>query len=322
MNAAWRRSAAVLGLVIAMLTLLACQSGVGAPPATTPPGTPVASPEGTMAPGRFRSAALGEELLYYAYLPAGYEGRTERYPVVYLLHGRGSTAAEWAKIGRDLDRLTAAGEIPPLIAVLPDAPWNQRASYFVDSAYTGPDPGRPVETAFITELIPHVDAAYRTVADRGARAVAGYSMGGYGALRYALAHADLFMGAVVLSPAVYVPFPPEGSSTREFGAFGAGDRLFDEAAWTARNYPAAAELFAATGLKSYLFIAVGDDEYKNPDPADRLHDLDMEAHTVFNFASRVPDLSAELRVLDGGHDWIVWRAGFIEGIKYLAKHMN
>ncbi len=275
-----------------------------------------------MVPGRCYSAVLREEIFYYIYLPAGYETGEKRYPTIYLLHGRGSTAAEWARVGRDLDRLAAAGEIPPLIAVLPDAPWNQRASYFVDSVYTGPEPGRPVETAFTTELILHVDAAYRTIADRSARAVAGYSMGGYAALRYALAHADLFMGAIVLSPAVYVPFPPQGSSTREFGAFGVGDRLFDEAAWTARNYPAAAEVFAASGFRSRLFIAVGDDEYKHPDPADRLHDLDLEAHMVFNFVSRVPNLSAELRVLDGGHDWSVWRAGFIEGIKYLAKHMH
>ncbi len=330
MNAVCRRSAAALGLVIVMLMLLACQptkdsapAGTGkAVPATAATSTPAAAPEGTMSPGRFRSASLGEDILYYVYLPAGYEGGESRYPVVYLLHGRGSTMAEWARIGRDIDRLAADGEIPPLIAVLPDAPWNQRASYFVDSAYTGPDPGRPVETAFITELLPHVDATYRTIADRRARAIAGYSMGGYGALRYALAHANLFMGAIVLSPAVYVPFPPNGSSTREFGAFGKGDRLFDEAAWTARNYPAAAETFAATRLKSYLFIAVGDDEYKHPDPDDRLHDLDLEAHMVFNLASRVPNLSAELRVLDGGHDWSVWRAGFVEGIRYLAKHMD
>lgn len=275
-----------------------------------------------MVPGRFRSAVLGEDIHYYAYLPAGYEGGQTRYPVIYLLHGRGDTMAAWARIGRDLDRLAAASEIPPMIAVMPDAPWNQRASYFVDSAYTGSDPGRPVETAFITELIPHMDAVYRTVPDRAGRAVAGYSMGGYGALRYALAHADLFMGAIVLSPAVYVPFPPADSSTREFGAFGVGERLFDEDAWTTRNYPAAAEAFVATGLKSHLFIAVGDDEYKHPNPADRLHDLDLEAHMAFNYLCRVPNLSVELRVLDGGHDWSVWRAGFVEGIRYLAKHMD
>lgn len=331
------RLVAMLGiLLIGMFTLSACQSaGKGAsdvpapsvaldkPSAASPTLSAVVSPpEGTMVPGRFRSNVLGEEVYYYVYLPAGYEGGQERYPAIYLLHGRGSTMAEWARIGRDLDRLAATGEIPPMIAVMPDAPWSQRASYFVDSAYTGPDPGRPVETAFITELIPHVDATYRTIADRSGRAAAGYSMGGYGALRYALVHADLFIGAIVLSPAVYVPFPPADSSTREFGAFGVGERLFDEETWTARNYPAAAEVFVTTGLKSYLFIAVGDDEYKHPNPSDRLHDLDMEAHMAFNYLYRVPNLSVELRVLDGGHDWSVWRAGFIEGIRYLAKHMK
>ena len=49
-------------------------------------------------------------------------------------------------------------------------------------------------------------------------------MGGYGALRYSLAHPDLFGAAIVLSPAVYFPEPPSDSSTREFGAFGKGKR--------------------------------------------------------------------------------------------------
>ena len=49
-------------------------------------------------------------------------------------------------------------------------------------------------------------------------------MGGYGAIRYSLAHPDLFGASIVLSPAVYVPKPPSDSSTREFGAFGKGTR--------------------------------------------------------------------------------------------------
>ena len=121
-----------------------------------------------------------------------------------------------------LDELIASGEIQPTIAIMPDAPWSSRASYYVDSGYTGADPGRKVETAFTKDLIAHVDATYRTVADRTGRGVAGYSMGGYGALRYSLAHPDLFGASIVLSPAVYFPIPPSDSSTREFGAFGLG----------------------------------------------------------------------------------------------------
>jgi len=231
--------------------------------------------------------------------------------------------AAWARAKPLLDRLISAGDIPPVIAIMPDAPWSQRASFYVDSEYTGPYyPGYRVETAFIRELIPHVDATYRTIPERWGRIVGGYSMGGYGAVRYAFAHADVFMGSIVLSPAVYVPLPPLESSTREFGAFGKGNELFHEAVWTAKNYPEAARTFLATGLTSYMFIAVGDDEYQHPDPADYHHDLDFEAHVLYNYARRLKNLSVELRVLDGGHNWDVWMPAFVEGVTYLFTSMK
>ena len=125
--------------------------------------------------------------------------------MLYLLHGRGDSMSAWMRMQGTLDELIANGDIPPTIAIMPDAPWSSRASYYVDSAYRGADPGRPVETAFTQDLIAHVDSTYRTVASRNGRGVAGYSMGGYGAIRYSLAHPDLFGAAIVLSPAVYIP---------------------------------------------------------------------------------------------------------------------
>ena len=71
-----------------------------------------------------------------------------------------------------------------------------------------------------------------------------------------------------------------------------------------------------------MFIAVGDDEWKNPNVEDRLHDLDMETHLFFNQVVRVPNISAEFRVYNGGHDWIVWERGFAEGIQYLMQAMD
>ena len=180
-------------------------------------GSSAAVAEGTLTEARFQSATLNEPIAYNVYLPAGYAGSTDRYPVLYLLHGRGDSMSAWTQMKGALDDLTVSGDVPPLIAVMPDAPWSSRASYYVDSAYTGTDPGRPVETAFTKDLIAHVDATYRTVADRDNRGVAGYSMGGYGAIRYSLAHPDLFGAAIVLSPAVYSPLPPSDSSTRQLG---------------------------------------------------------------------------------------------------------
>ncbi|MBI2784248.1 MAG: alpha/beta hydrolase, partial [Gammaproteobacteria bacterium] len=214
-----------------------------------------------------------------------------------------------------------------VIAIMPDAPASRRAGYYIDSRFAGaPDrklpPGEMMETAFTQDLIAHADATYPTRTDRDGRIVAGYSMGGYGALRYALAHPELFGAAVVLSPAVYFPLPPPDSSTREFGAFGNGPLVFDPEIYTAKNYPALIPGFVATGRPLVMFIAVGDDEKALADPAEAAHDLDYEAHTLYNRIRRVPGITSELRVIDGPHDWATWRPTFIEGVQYVFARLQ
>lgn len=282
------------------------------------------TPRGTVSATSFESKMLGRAYDYYVYLPAGYDGDADRrFPVIYLLHGRGDDYFAWLNGVGVLDTLIAVGDIPPVIAIMPDMPSNDRAGYYIDSAYTGTDfPAEPVETAFFNDLIRYVDTTYRTITTREGRVVGGYSMGGYGALRYALAHPDTFIGAIILSPAVYTPLPPKDSSTRLFGAFGVGETLFDEDRYTSLNYPALFETFIASDLASYLFIAVGDDEWKNPAPEDYLHDIDIEAHLLYNRVRRWPKLLAEFRVYDGGHDWEVWRRGFEEGLLYISRFID
>lgn len=288
----------------------------------------MASPVTTEAAGTviskvFPSASLKQDLAYLLYLPPGYDARgAAKYPVLYLLHGRGDKMAAWTNITADLDQLIAAGRIPPVIAIMPDAPSSKRAGYYIDSQFTGSadkklPPGERVETALTKDLITHVDATYPTKVDRAGRIVAGYSMGGYGALRYSLAHPELFGAVIVLSPAVYFPLPPPGSSTREFGAFGNGPLVFDGEIYTALNYPALIPAFSQRELPLLMFIAVGDDEQANVDPADASHDLDYEAHTLYNRIRRVPLIKSQFRVVDGGHNWGVWRPAFLEGLTYI-----
>ena len=71
-----------------------------------------------------------------------------------------------------------------------------------------------------------------------------------------------------------------------------------------------------------MYIAVGDDEFKNTNPRDYEHDLDFEAHVLYNKAQRVDNLSSELRVVDGGHDWDVWGPQFVEGAKYIFQFLK
>ena len=155
MTKTWRSGGALMALALAVgLTGL-------------PSGGATAKREsgGTLTPATAPSAALGTPIDYTVYLPDGYtteRNAATRYPVLYLLHGRGDTMQAWTRIKADLDRLIADRVVPPVIAVLPDAPWSSRGSYYVDSAYTGDDPGRPVETALTRDLVTHVDGTYRT----------------------------------------------------------------------------------------------------------------------------------------------------------------
>lgn len=279
--------------------------------------------KGNVTDSAFPSQTLKRDYDYQIYLPVGYDDSDVRYPVIYLLHGRGDDYYAWLNAVDILDRLIAEQAIPPLIAVMPDMPSSDRASYYIDSLYTGEDfPAEGVETAFFEDLIPYIDTTYRTIAQREGRAIAGYSMGGYGALRYALAYPEVFAGAIVLSPAVYTPLPPQDSSVRLFGSFGSGDELFDAERYEQLNYPALFDNFVATELALDMFIAVGDDEWKHPTEEDQMHDLDLEAHLLYNRIRRVPRVLAELRVYDGGHDWTVWRTGFEEGLRLIQRSLT
>ncbi|WP_152190817.1 alpha/beta hydrolase-fold protein [Georgenia satyanarayanai] len=283
----------------------------------------LAAEQGTLVDAQATGTAAGT-VDYTVYLPPGYDGSTDRYPTVYLLHGRGDTQAAWQRVATDLDELITSGELQPVVAVMPDAPWNDRGSWYTDSLYTGDatsGPGLPVETAIAEDLVDHVDATYRTVAHREARAVGGYSMGGAGALRLALAHQEDFSAGIVLSPAAYVPQPPADSSVRDYGAYGVGDALFDADRYTELSYPTALGSLDPA-LPVHLFVAVGDDEWPNPDPAEAQHDIDLESAQLYNTARRVPGVTAELRVLDGGHDWDVWQPAFREAIVDVGQRLR
>lgn len=128
------------------------------------------------------------------YLPPGYEEDKSRYPVVYLLTGftgRGTLllndSAFDETIQERLDRLIRAGEVRPLIVVMPDCFTRYGGSQYLNSSATG-----PYEDYLLEELVPFIDRRYRTRPEAGYRALAGKSSGGYGALVQAMRHPDVF----------------------------------------------------------------------------------------------------------------------------------
>jgi enterochelin esterase-like enzyme len=236
-------------------------------------------------------------------------------PLLLLLHGRDGSCHDWTDAFDDLDQAIGARRIPPLVAVAPDGPWSDRASFWVDSAYTGAPVGRPAATALTGHLLPHLEAALPVRRDRTGRIIAGCSMGGAGALRLGLSRPDLFATVIALSPACFAPLPPLDATARTSGAFGAGATVLDEEVYEAGNYP---NRFAAWDptVDLTLLVAVGDDEWRHPDP-DRVHDLDQTARRLHDTATQTPGVTSKFRLYPGGHTWDVWRPALLDALAQL-----
>ena len=262
------------------------------------------------------SPALGKDLIYNIYLPD--VGSSEsRLPVAYLLHGLGGGRHEWRRDGRvadTLDRLIAAGELAPLIAVMPEA----GKSWYVDSARFGGE--GDYERAIVQDLIPGIDATYPTVGDARHRAIAGNSMGGHGALRLAFGHPDLFASVAALSPGIW---KPGGVSWRSGPA---GETPEERENWYPKttgetfNFEVfkAQSPFALLGQAASrrpplnILLAVGDDDVW------KLYDGTVEMFTELRRAGLKP----ELRVADGGHDWRYWRTIVPEVFKFFDNNWS
>ncbi len=132
------------------------------------------------------------------YLPPGYSANTgKRYPVIYLLHGFGGGYEPFLRriaFEKPLDSLIARGALREMIVVTPDANNCLTGGFFRNSPVTG-----KWEDFIVRDLVSYVDAHYRTISSRKARGIAGWSMGGYGALYIAVRNPDTFSAVYALS---------------------------------------------------------------------------------------------------------------------------
>lgn len=127
--------------------------------------------------------------------PASYKKKSNRYPVVYLLHGYGGNYANWIRRAPGLMELADENQ---MIIVCPDG---TAGSWYFDSPV---DTSMRFETYVGTEIPAFIDSRYRTIADRKHRAIAGLSMGGHGALFLAFRHAETFGACGSMSGALDV----------------------------------------------------------------------------------------------------------------------
>ena len=140
----------------------------------------------------FQAAHLdGTAVQFNIILPGDYTGGDRRFPVLYLLHGYGGHYSDWCEKTRIVDYAKSYDEI----IVIPEG----ENGWYVNN-YTNPK--MQWENYIIEDLIPYVDAHYRTINSREERAVAGLSMGGYGAMFLGLKHHEMFAAVASLSGVV------------------------------------------------------------------------------------------------------------------------
>lgn len=246
-------------------------------------------------------------MAYSIYLPEEYASGN-RFPVLYLLHGLGGSERDWPRAGgagQTADRMIGSGAIRPMIIVMPDG---EDSWYINSSAYGGPG---AFETAVIDDLVRHVEASYRAEPSPAFRAIAGLSMGGFGAMRIALKYPDRFAAAVSFSGAIVEDDGP-GSPVSETqiklfrGAFGTP---FRPDAFNRENVFTYIQAYAASSAKTRLLLTVGDDDYFG------LYD---GAYLTFR-RLRDAGVPVDLRITDGNHSWDLWRRELERGLIFVDK---
>lgn len=259
------------------------------------------------------SEILGRTMRYAIYLPPGYSANTRDYPVLYLLHGYTDSEWAWVQFGQVphiADEVIRSGEAPPMIIVMPDAgvTW-----YMNDHAGT-----ERYEDYFFDELIPHIEATWPVRRGWEFRAVAGLSMGGHGALLYALKHPAMFAACAPLSAALLtdeeVVSMPQDRWDYVWGKLiGAGlegeARLTDH--WKANNaLYLARQVDRALIRRVSFYIDCGDDDF--------LYKGNAALHVLL----RDLDIAHEYRVRDGGHEWSYWRTALPEVLRFAGRRFT
>ena len=314
-------------------------------PGNSPGGSPRSVASRVFADS-FWSQVLGTRKQFVVYLPPSYQATpTRRFPVAYYLHGLGGNEWNWVRSGgidRTLDSLIARG-LPEMIIVMPDGDdgwyttWNNlgnnaecrrstpRGNESVD-AFCVPWP--KYDDYITRDLVARVDSIYRTIPARASRAIAGLSMGGYGAISLALAYPDVFSAAAshsgVLSPLYTGPHPyaaPPRYAATEAELRGNARSLWpsqvlafgrDTTGWWPRDpgRRAVRTLASDRARMPALMVDVGvDDVY-----ADQSRDFHATLQRL-----GVPH---EYREWPGAHNWAYWRAHAVESLQWIGTRIG
>ena len=257
------------------------------------------------------SPYLAEPVRVVVQLPPSWgEAPSRRYPVVYFLHDGFGSEETLSKrgIAAQLDAEMVAGRLPEMLVVAPRGV----GTWFTDSY-----DGKVMYGAFLAStLVPFVDGAFRTLPRRSARAAAGISMGGYGAVRWGLRSPELFVVTAGLSAAVQ-QLSRRSLEKLPFLIRPAFRRVFGESAATGpwQRHDLAAILLDDPGLAGRapeLLLRCGtEDKYLLSDVGAYFHKL------VLALGGR-----STLVLEPGGHDWAYWRSVFVPFAADVARRLD
>ncbi len=257
------------------------------------------------------------QVAYDILLPADYTSGSQRcYPVVYFLHDYGETPSVWngphLRIEERISYYESNKGLEPIIYVFPEGYQSYYCSCH-DGSFNYMD-------MFVNELVPHIDKTYRTIPDRGHRAVVGYSMGGFGAMVLPMKHPEMFSVSVPLSMSFrtdeqYMSESQSGWNNQWGKIFGGVDQSGQ--ARITEYYKQHCPLYQFVpenkeALSSvHWFLTCGDNEEQLLVANDALHQL-----------MRENGYAHEFRVGDGGHSTTYWRAALDEVLPYIQNCFN
>ncbi|RPA69348.1 esterase [Cyclobacteriaceae bacterium YHN15] len=240
-------------------------------------------PHGTVARRWYDSPGLGMDRRITVYTPPGYESSSDKYPVLYLLHGAGGDEEAWISLGRTaqiMDNLIAQGKAKPMIVVMPngnviqDAAPGEGSMGFYKPQFMIPKTMDGTYEANFQDIINFVEKNYRVKADKSNRAIAGLSMGGYHTMHISRYYPNTFDYVGLYSAAI---MPREDAT----------GKVYSDIDGTLKNQ-------MNNGYQLY-WIAIGKTDFlykANKDYREKLDAMGMKYEYVES---------------EGGHTWRNWR---------------
>jgi polyhydroxybutyrate depolymerase len=259
----------------------------------------------------YASPLAGTEVGYHVWLPPDYlepEAAATRYPVVYWLHGSGGGGAGVLPVAAHFAAAIERGALPPVLVVFPHG---LAHGMWCDSA----DGQSPIESIVRHEILPGIDARFRTRAERDGRAFVGFSMGGYGALRFGFAHHDQVATVASLAGGPLQPELVETPRANEARRRQVLQTVFgdDMARFVAASPWQLATRHAATPHQSVrLLLAIGTADETLP--ANRAFHAHLDALGIPHDYVELPDVAHDpMRTLQRLDDrlWSLLREGFL-----------